>query len=136
MLNHHLTPGYPAVTDFRDSDAWNEARVLVCVLLDLSGRLARRSGLLVVARALEHHAVSLLDSLARGYAQGGWAGDLEDARHALDQLESLVQDVRASGTIAAAEYGPLEERIDLVMRSLNVHRYRHAIVSPNHRRWE
>ncbi len=108
------------MADFRDSDSWNEARILVCVLLEMSGHWARRGYCLDLAKSVEHYSVSLLDGLAQGDAQTGNTGELKRAQRSLDELESLLPVIRERGALDMVAVGTLGQRIALVKHSLNI----------------
>jgi hypothetical protein len=114
--------GQTAVTDFRNTDSWNEARILVCVLLEISGHWSHRETCGDLAAAIERHSVSFLDGLAQAYTRNGITCDLGKAQRSLDELESLLQKVRRRGALDRDAVGTLNRRIGLVKRSLHLHR--------------
>ena len=110
--------GVFAVTDFRNSQPWNEARFVVCELLEFTEAWSRHLKYRRLAKDVERLSVSLLDNLTRGYEQKGNPLYRRKAERSLHELGTTVQTMLRQGGLTASESERLKEQLQSVRQSL------------------
>ena len=110
--------GILTVTDFRNSETWNEARFIVCTLLEFTKRWSKHLRYRRLARDVERLSVSLLDNMTQGYERKGDRSFLSRAQRSIDELESALQKVEERGAINKLESVQLTDGLDAVKQSL------------------
>jgi hypothetical protein len=111
--------GVLAVTDFRDSESWNRARLAVCTILDFTESWSRQNEFRKLAKRIEHLSVAVLDTIARGYDGSGNSNFSAQASNTIDQLEDELGSVQHEGILSSADAALLKDNLEAVKRSLN-----------------
>lgn len=107
-----------AMTDFRNSDSWNQARFAVCTILDLTESWSRIFEYRSLAKNIERLSIAVLDNIAKGYEEPGDGRFLARAAHTIDRLEQELNRVQRKGALRVTDYIQLKGDLDSVKASL------------------
>jgi len=110
--------GILAVADFRNSESWNQARLAVCAILELTDLLSRRFEYHKLAKNIEHLSIAVLDNIAKGRDGSGDSNFLTRAANTIDLLEQELLSVQQTGVLTDEDSAFLRENLDAVKSSL------------------
>lgn len=110
--------GVLAVTDFRNTETWMEARFLVCALLEFAELWSHQLKYRRQAKEVGRLSVGLLDEIAQGYDPKGRRLHLSRARQSIDILERTLQQMQQQGALETSEALRLKTSLETVNESL------------------
>lgn len=111
--------GILTVTDFRDSENWKQARLIVCTILEYTESLSKRMEFRSVTKDIERLSITVLDKIAEGYERNTNQSFLSRAQQAIDELEQQLAILSHQGGIEESDSLGLKEKLDGVKKSLN-----------------
>ena len=110
--------GVLAMPDFRDTEMWDEARFLVCALLEWadswSGNLEYRG----LAKTVNRLSVALLDDIAQGCGPRGEVSFFTRAHRSIDELEQTIRISQERGALQGLDSVWLNERLSALKQLL------------------
>jgi hypothetical protein len=107
-----------ALTDYRESESWKQARLAVCRILQFTESWSRRLEYRALAKNIEHLSVAVLDNLAKGYDGTGDSNFLSRAANTIEKLEQELRRVQQKGALNGVASALVNENLDAVKESL------------------
>jgi len=110
--------GIHSMTDFRNSESWNQARFAICAVLEFAEAWSRRIEYRSLAKNIEHLSVAVLDNIAKGYEGTGNKTFLKKAEQSIRRLENELHRVHRKGALKQSDATLLKLNLDSVKASL------------------
>jgi hypothetical protein len=106
------------ISDYRNSENWNRARLAVCTILEFTESWSKRYEYRTLAKKIEHLSIGVLDNIAKGSDRSGDSNFLIQAANIIDALEKELSKVRHKRMLDDSDSALLKENLDVVKKSL------------------
>src|SRR6202008_4481603 len=103
--------------DYRDLEIWKDARLLVCVFLELTEPISQTAHYGTFAENINRLSFSILDDIARGYENNPNHAWKENVQRSIDLLEHQLEHAHRKGLLNVPDTDQVVHVLDAIKKT-------------------